>query len=163
GSLTGPTGTDSRSGKDRLLSTAAAPRENPARAAHAETTYRQRTASAQTPAPPGSGRRAQLRRTRAARRRARARSRRRARTVRRGSTPGRTAARDSLGVRGTRAALKMSYMLPHLHNGWQVDQAILSEEDRVVVIRFGHDWDPTCMKMDEVLYSIAEKEQAHHD
>lgn len=51
----------------------------------------------------------------------------------------------------------MSYMLPHLHNGWQVDQAILSEEDRVIVIRFGHDWDPTCMKMDEVLYSIAEK------
>lgn len=70
----------------------------------------------------------------------------------------------------------MSYMLTHLHNGWQVDQAILSEEDRIVVsfhnrlkkiniyfvnltkvIRFGHDWDPTCMKMDEVLYSIAEK------
>lgn len=51
----------------------------------------------------------------------------------------------------------MSYMLPHLHNGWQVDQAILSEEDRVVVNRFGHDWDPTCMKMDEVLYCIAEK------
>jgi len=25
------------------------------------------------------------------------------------------------------------------------------------VIRFGHDWDPSCMKMDEVLYSIAEK------
>lgn len=25
-------------------------------------------------------------------------------------------------------------------SGWQVDQAILSEEDRVVVIRFGHDW-----------------------
>ncbi|XP_019805554.2 thioredoxin-like protein 4A isoform X2 [Delphinus delphis] len=46
----------------------------------------------------------------------------------------------------------MSYILPHLYNGWQADQAILSEEDRVVVIRFGHDWDPTCMKMDEVLY-----------
>lgn len=30
-------------------------------------------------------------------------------------------------------------MLSHLRNGWQVDQAILSEEDRVVVIRFGHD------------------------
>lgn len=56
----------------------------------------------------------------------------------------------------------MSYMLPHLHNGWQVDQAILSEEDRVVVIRFGHDWDPTCMKMDEVLYSIAEKVKQPH-
>lgn len=27
----------------------------------------------------------------------------------------------------------MSYMLAHLHNGWQVDQAILSEEDRIVV------------------------------
>jgi DIM1 family U5 snRNP protein len=27
----------------------------------------------------------------------------------------------------------------------------------VVIIRFGHDWDPTCMQMDEVLYSIAEK------
>lgn len=56
----------------------------------------------------------------------------------------------------------MSYMMPHLHNGWQVDQAILSEEDRVVVIRFGHDWDPTCMKMDEVLYSIAEKVSYSH-
>lgn len=48
----------------------------------------------------------------------------------------------------------MSYMLAHLSNGWQVDQAILSEEDKVVVIRFGHDWDPTCMKMDEVSYLI---------
>lgn len=27
-------------------------------------------------------------------------------------------------------------MLQHLHNGWQVDQAILSEEDRVVVSKF---------------------------
>lgn len=45
-----------------------------------------------------------------------------------------------------------SYCLPFLISGlesqpwkllgWQVDQAILSEEDRVVVIRFGHDWDP---------------------
>ncbi len=51
----------------------------------------------------------------------------------------------------------MSYMLPHLHNGWQVDQAILSEEDKVVVIRFGHDQNPTCMKRDEVLYKVAEK------
>ncbi|MBZ3889480.1 Thioredoxin-like protein 4A [Sciurus carolinensis] len=60
-------------------------------------------------------------------------------------------------TQGKPGRASMSYMLPHLHNGWQVDQAILSEEDRVVVIRFGHDWDPTCMKMDEVLYSIAEK------
>jgi hypothetical protein len=27
-------------------------------------------------------------------------------------------------------------MLPHLNNGWEVDQAILSEEERVVVIIF---------------------------
>uniref|UniRef100_A0A8C0JZG4 Thioredoxin like 4A n=1 Tax=Canis lupus dingo TaxID=286419 RepID=A0A8C0JZG4_CANLU len=46
---------------------------------------------------------------------------------------------------------------------WSVDQAILSEEDLMVVICFGHDWDPMCMKMDEVLYSMAENEQAHHD
>ena len=61
----------------------------------------------------------------------------------------------------------MSYVLQHLHNGWQVDQAILAEEDKVVaqikyisvvvVIRFGHDWDPQCMKMDEILYGIADK------
>jgi thiol-disulfide isomerase/thioredoxin len=27
----------------------------------------------------------------------------------------------------------------------------------VVVVRFGHDWDPTCMQMDEILYKIADK------
>lgn len=42
-------------------------------------------------------------------------------------------------------------------SGWHVDQAILAEEERVVVIRFGHDYDPVCMKMDETLYGIAEK------
>ena len=31
-------------------------------------------------------------------------------------------------------------MLPHLNSGWEVDQAILQEEERVVIIRFGHDW-----------------------
>lgn len=80
----------------------------------------------------------------------------------------------------------MSYLLPHLHSGYAVDQAILAvskinfefvvslysrmpcfhslsdctfpqEEARVVVIRFGHDWDETCMQMDEVLSSVADK------
>ena len=41
----------------------------------------------------------------------------------------------------------MSYLLPHLHKGWAVDQAILAEEERLVVIRFGHDWDETCMQV----------------
>lgn len=48
-------------------------------------------------------------------------------------------------------------MLPHLNTGWHVDQAILSEEDRLVVIRFGRDHDLECMKMDDHLYSVAEK------
>ena len=54
---------------------------------------------------------------------------------------------------------KMSYFLPHLPSGWHVDEAIKSEEDRVVVIRFGHDWDSQCMTMDETLYSVSEKVQ----
>ncbi|MBA0782012.1 hypothetical protein Gotri_002884 [Gossypium trilobum] len=45
----------------------------------------------------------------------------------------------------------MSYLLPHLHSGWAVDQAILAEEERLVVIRFGHDWDETCMQLKELL------------
>ena len=37
-----------------------------------------------------------------------------------------------------------------------VDQAILSEEDRVVIIRFGTDYDPICMQMDEILLKVSE-------
>ncbi|GAA5940676.1 hypothetical protein JCM10213_004283, partial [Rhodosporidiobolus nylandii] len=51
----------------------------------------------------------------------------------------------------------MSYFLPRLESGWHVDQAILAEEARVVVIRFGHDWDSQCMAHDETLLGIAEK------
>lgn len=51
----------------------------------------------------------------------------------------------------------MAYLLPHLTSGWHVDQAILNEEERIVVIRFGNDWDPVCMKQDECLANIAEK------
>ena len=47
-------------------------------------------------------------------------------------------------------AVMGSIVLPHLHTGWHVDQAILSEEERLVVIRFGRDKD--CMAQDEVLY-----------
>ncbi|KAK2637729.1 hypothetical protein Ddye_025524 [Dipteronia dyeriana] len=42
----------------------------------------------------------------------------------------------------------MSYLLPHLHSGWAIDQAILSEEERLLVIRFGHGWDETCIQVD---------------
>ena len=30
----------------------------------------------------------------------------------------------------------MSFLLPHLRSGWAVDQAILTEEERVIVLRF---------------------------
>jgi len=50
----------------------------------------------------------------------------------------------------------MSYLLSHLNSGWEVDQAILSEEKRLVIIRFGHDWDPQCMLMDEILFKVAD-------
>lgn len=45
----------------------------------------------------------------------------------------------------------MSYMLPHLDSGYAVDQAILSEEERVVIIRFGHDWDPVLLAPSRLL------------
>lgn len=50
----------------------------------------------------------------------------------------------------------MSYLLPHLRSGYAVDTTIVSEESRVVVIRFGHDDNPTCMLQDETLASIAD-------
>jgi DIM1 family U5 snRNP protein len=50
----------------------------------------------------------------------------------------------------------MSYLLPHLHSGWEVDKSIVNEEKKVVVVRFGRDDDKTCMQADEVLAGIAE-------
>lgn len=40
-----------------------------------------------------------------------------------------------------------SIFLDHLNTAWHVDQAILSEETRLVVIRFGNDANPACMTM----------------
>eukprot|EP00300_Choanocystis_sp_HF-7_P035141 c48511_g1_i1.p2 GENE.c48511_g1_i1~~c48511_g1_i1.p2 ORF type:complete len:156 (+),score=46.43 c48511_g1_i1:42-470(+) len=51
----------------------------------------------------------------------------------------------------------MAYFLTHLDSGWAVDQAIKTDEENVVVVRFGHDWDPECMAQDEVLFRIAER------
>ncbi|KAH7309251.1 mitosis protein DIM1-domain-containing protein [Rhexocercosporidium sp. MPI-PUGE-AT-0058] len=42
-----------------------------------------------------------------------------------------------------------SVVLPHLVTGWHIDQAIMPEEERLVIIRFGRDWDPDCMRQDE--------------
>ena len=51
----------------------------------------------------------------------------------------------------------MSFLLYQLTNAWQVDQAILSEEDRLVIIRFGQNEHPDCLLMDNLLSSIAER------
>lgn len=54
-----------------------------------------------------------------------------------------------------------SVVLPHLVTGWHVDQAIMGEEERLVVIRFGRDWDADCMRQDEVLYSKSHASSSH--
>jgi U5 snRNP protein, DIM1 family len=51
----------------------------------------------------------------------------------------------------------MSYLLPHLETAAAVNAAIAGEEDRVVVVRWGTDDNPTCMIMDEALYKVAER------
>lgn len=48
-----------------------------------------------------------------------------------------------------------SIFLTHLPSAWHVDQAILSEESRLVVLRFGSDANPACMTMDEHLFKIS--------
>lgn len=48
-------------------------------------------------------------------------------------------------------------LLPHLNTGWHVDQAIVTEQEKLVVIRFGRDNDLACIQMDDMLASIAEK------
>lgn len=55
------------------------------------------------------------------------------------------------------------FLLPHLPTGWHVDQAIVTEEERLVIIRFGRDWDRkglgflSCLVQDHFLYKIAER------
>lgn len=53
----------------------------------------------------------------------------------------------------------MAFNLVALPNAWAVDQAILSEEERVVIIRFGHEAQPECMLMDKTLASVVTKLQ----
>ena len=53
----------------------------------------------------------------------------------------------------------MAYNLVALPNAWAVDQAIVSEEERVVIIRFGQETTPECMLMDKTLASVVTKLQ----
>ena len=45
----------------------------------------------------------------------------------------------------------MSYLLPKLTTKTEVDHAIKSTEDVVLVMRFGRDDDPVCMQLDNVV------------
>ncbi|CAK8998218.1 unnamed protein product [Durusdinium trenchii] len=49
----------------------------------------------------------------------------------------------------------MAATLPHLSSAYSVEQAVLGEQAKVVCLRFGQDFSPECMKMDEVLVSAA--------
>jgi len=61
-------------------------------------------------------------------------------------------------ITSARAHCTATFCFP---SGGHVDEAIKSEEYRVVVVRLGHDpdWDSQCMTMDETLYADAEKVQ----
>lgn len=56
----------------------------------------------------------------------------------------------------TKSDVSMAFLLTHLRTGWDVDQAILWDKERLVIMRFGHDFDADCMKMDEILSGCAE-------
>eukprot|EP00927_Polykrikos_kofoidii_P085437 TRINITY_DN9297_c0_g1_i1.p1 TRINITY_DN9297_c0_g1~~TRINITY_DN9297_c0_g1_i1.p1 ORF type:complete len:143 (+),score=19.77 TRINITY_DN9297_c0_g1_i1:264-692(+) len=45
----------------------------------------------------------------------------------------------------------MAHGLAHLHSAWAVEQAVTTEEAKVVLLRFGHDYDPECLITDEAL------------
>ena len=46
---------------------------------------------------------------------------------------------------------EMSYLLPKLTTKTEVDHAIKSTEDVVLVMRFGRDDDPVCMQLDNIV------------
>ncbi|MEN2496437.1 MAG: Thioredoxin-like 4A [Marteilia pararefringens] len=48
-------------------------------------------------------------------------------------------------------------LLPNLINGWSVDNAILSEDSKVVIIRFGKTTEPESMEVDALLYKVSGK------
>ncbi|KAF2658775.1 thioredoxin-like protein-like protein 4A [Lophiostoma macrostomum CBS 122681] len=52
-----------------------------------------------------------------------------------------------------------SIVLTHLKSAWHVDQAILDDEEKIVVLRFGKTTDAAVMAMDEHLSKIADRVQ----
>eukprot|EP00439_Symbiodinium_sp_Y106_P072373 s1975_g13.t1 len=57
--------------------------------------------------------------------------------------------------------LAMAHGLPHLRTAWQVEKAVTEEESRVVLLRFGHDYDPECKLTDDVLLALSDTVKDH--
>jgi DIM1 family U5 snRNP protein len=51
----------------------------------------------------------------------------------------------------------MAYLLTELESGWEVDSAILAEEARLVIIRFGLSDSDECKLQDETLLKIEDE------
>ena len=45
----------------------------------------------------------------------------------------------------------MSFLLPKLTSKKEVDQAIKSTAEKVLVLRFGRDEDPVCLQLDDIV------------
>uniref|UniRef100_A0A8D0RXY0 Thioredoxin like 4B n=2 Tax=Sus scrofa TaxID=9823 RepID=A0A8D0RXY0_PIG len=45
----------------------------------------------------------------------------------------------------------MSFLLPKLSSKKEVDQAIKSTAEKVLVLRFGRDEDPVCLQLDDIV------------
>ena len=50
----------------------------------------------------------------------------------------------------------MSYLIQQLNSGWEVDNAIMHEENKLVIIRFGKNTNSQCMQMDDVLFKVSD-------
>lgn len=48
----------------------------------------------------------------------------------------------------------MSYVLPRLETKKDVDKAIKSCEDKVLVLRFGREADAVCMQLDDIVSTV---------
>ncbi len=48
-------------------------------------------------------------------------------------------------------SLEMSYVLPRLETKKDIDRAIKSSEDKVLVLRFGKETDAVCMQLDDIV------------
>eukprot|EP00929_Paragymnodinium_shiwhaense_P014585 TRINITY_DN122505_c0_g1_i1.p1 TRINITY_DN122505_c0_g1~~TRINITY_DN122505_c0_g1_i1.p1 ORF type:complete len:158 (+),score=31.25 TRINITY_DN122505_c0_g1_i1:47-475(+) len=51
----------------------------------------------------------------------------------------------------------MAHGLSHLHSAWAVEKAVTEEESKVVLLRFGYDYDPACMETDELLVAASKQ------